>query len=75
MDWSGPGLPGAQQVSGNGNTISVAMGKLFVSMDNGYSYTPYYLETGLGNVVTSVTMKGDFIYCGTQGFITKITAR
>ncbi len=75
MNYQGSGLPGAQQISGNGNTISIAMGKLIVSSDLGQSYTTYYKELGLGNIVTSVTMKGDIIYCGTQGFITKITPR
>ena len=33
------------------------------------------MESGLGNVVTSVAMKGDVIYAGTQGFITRLTPR
>lgn len=69
------GLPGASQVSGYGNTVAVAIGKLGVSTDKGQSYATYSGEIGLGNIVTAVTMNGDVIYAGTQGFISVMKAR
>jgi hypothetical protein len=69
------GVPFAGQVAGNGNTISVATGKLDITTDGGQSFTTYSGEIGLGNNVTSVAMKGSVMYCGSQNFVLKIIPR
>jgi len=68
-------LPGGSQITGYGNTVAVAIGKLGISTDNGQSYATYSSEIGLGNYVTAVSMNGDLIYAGTRGFISVIKPR
>jgi hypothetical protein len=69
------GVPWAGQVAGNGNTISVATGKLDITTDGGQSFTTYSREIALGMNVTSVAMKGNVIYCGSQNSVLKIIPR
>ncbi|MDO6432034.1 sialidase family protein [Flavitalea sp. BT771] len=69
------GVPWAGQVAVNGNTISVATGKLDITTDGGQSFTTYSGEIGLGKNVTSVATTGNVIYCGSQNSVLKIIPR
>jgi hypothetical protein len=69
------GAPWVGQVAVNGNNISVATGNLDITTDGGQSYTSYSGEIGLGQHVTSVAMKGNVIYCGSQNSVLKIIPR